>query len=66
MAAEWRSRIRTSNIINRMQKSIDGEIEMTPVQAMNCRTLLAKVLPDLKAVEHKGELKVVTSVHFSL
>ena len=48
----WRSRerIRAANMLDRLIKFVDGEIELTRLQAYVGLRLLNKVLPDLRAV----------------
>jgi hypothetical protein len=57
MTDEWRAKIKTGNILTRMNKHTlneDGDI-MTPSQVKAAEILLRKMLPDLKAVEMTGE-----------
>ncbi len=51
-----RERIRTGVIVNRLQKFIRGEIEMSAPQVTAALGLLKKAVPDLSAVEHTGEM----------
>jgi hypothetical protein len=51
---EIREKIQGSQIINRLSKHVMGDVEMTPSQVNAAKTLLGKVIPDLKAVEHSG------------
>lgn len=53
---ETRKRIKAGNIINRLQKLIDGQIEMAPHAVTAALGLLRKSLPDLTSVEHSGEI----------
>ena len=63
-----RSKIQASAIINRLMKAYDGEIELTAIQVNIGKTLLDKILPDLKSVEMSGDadapmvMKVITGV----
>ena len=63
-----RSKIQASAIINRLMKAYDGDIELTAIQVNIGKTLLDKVLPDLKAIEMSGDadspmvMKVITGV----
>ena len=52
----WRSRIKASMIINRLQNNALGKLKkpMTPDQIRCAHILLAKALPDLKAIENTG------------
>ena len=50
-----RDRIRTSQLINRLEKHIDGEVELSPTQIKAIEMLIDRTLPRLKQVEHTGE-----------
>ena len=51
-----RERIQTGMIISRLQKHMNGELEMSGTQIQAARILLSKALPDLQAVEHSGNI----------
>src|SRR5262245_41486126 len=51
-----REKIRTSQLINRLQKCAFGEISLTMTQLRAIEILLRKSIPDLAAAEIKGEL----------
>jgi hypothetical protein len=52
-----RAKIQASLIINRFTDAFNGTIDLTQTQ-VNCgKTLLDKALPDLKAIEHSGEIE---------
>lgn len=53
---ETRAKIKAANIIARLQKLIDGEIEMAPHAVTAALGLLRKTLPDITSVEHSGEI----------
>jgi len=53
-----RQKIKTGNIINRLNKHIEGEVEMSSTQIAAAKTLLAKVLPDLQATQVTQESTV--------
>ena len=53
-----RDKISTTQIINRLQKHILGELKMSPSQVAAANVLLRKVLPDLKACELSGGVDV--------
>ena len=53
---DTRLKIKAGNIINRLTKLIEGEIEMAPHAVTAALGLLRKSLPDLTSVEHSGEL----------
>lgn len=57
-----RDRIRTSQLVNRLEKFVLGEkeqgadVSLTPAQVQAALGLIRKRLPDLAAVEHNGEI----------
>lgn len=55
---EARSKIRTTQLLNRLSDHALGKIEMSPTQVKATEVLLRKILPDLTAVEGKinGEI----------
>lgn len=57
-----REKIQTSQIINRLNKFIKGEVKMEPAQVTAALGLLKKSLPDLAHTQidanHKGNLTV--------
>lgn len=55
---EWRSRIQTSMLINRLQDHVLNKITLKPTQLKAIEILLRKVAPDLSQVD--GNLNVVT------
>lgn len=52
---ETRAKIKAAQIINRLQACIMGEVSLDASQVSAAKTLLNKVLPDLKAHEHTGD-----------
>lgn len=55
-----RTKIKVSNIIDRLEKHVNGEIEMTPAQVTSARILLDKTMsnaPQENNVEHSGSIK---------
>ena len=49
LIAEAREKIRTTQIINRLQDHIDGKVELVPSQVTAALGLLKKRIPDLAA-----------------
>lgn len=49
-----REKIKVSNIIDRLEKHVSGEIELTPAQVTSARVLLDKSLASLTATELSG------------
>ncbi len=52
---ETRAKIQAAQIINRLHNHLMGKVDMDSAQVSSAKTLLAKVLPDLKAVELSGQ-----------
>ena len=50
-----RSKIQASQLINRLTDHAFGEVELSQSQIKAIEILLKKKLPDLSAIEHKGE-----------
>lgn len=57
-----RERIQAGMILDRLEKHILGEVEMSATQVNAARVLLNKALPDLKAIEHSGETTQTHSI----
>lgn len=52
---EVKKKIQASQLINRLQENaLSNEEIMTPGQIQSANSLLDRVIPKLKAVEHKG------------
>lgn len=56
MSGAHRDKIRNSNILNALIEHVEGKRDMAPSQVTAGVALLRKVLPDLTAVEHSGEV----------
>lgn len=48
--------IQSRRIVERLTKFVEGEVDMSAAQVTAALGLLRKVVPDLAAVEHTGEL----------
>lgn len=67
---QTREKIRTSQLINRLEKHAFGEVELTQTQVRAIEILIKKTLPDLASIEHTGDadkplrgvLQIVTGV----
>ena len=56
---EVKKKIQASQLINRLQENaLAAEEFMTPGQIQSANSLLDRVVPKLKAVEHSGEVGV--------
>lgn len=53
---ELRERIECGSLINRLQKHVNGLIELSPTQLRAAEILIKKVLPDLSSVSHSGDI----------
>lgn len=51
LTAEWRAKIKTSMLLNRLQDYASGRCEMTRGQVQAATVLLRKVLPDLSSTD---------------
>lgn len=58
MSETHREKIRNSNILNALIEHTEGRREMLPSQVTAGLGLLKKVMPDLAAMEHSGEVTV--------
>lgn len=58
---DWKAGIQASNIVTRLYKCSLGEVDMTAEQLRAAQIVLAKILPDLKAIENNinGTLSIV-------
>lgn len=54
---ETRKKIQAGNLITRLQKIAMGEVEAEATHINAAKALLNKVLPDLKAIDHTGEVE---------
>jgi hypothetical protein len=50
-----REKIRASVIIDRLQKHVLGELEMTPTQVAAANSLLDRSVPKLSQIQHVGD-----------
>ncbi len=50
-----RQKIQASNLINRLQKHIDGEIELTSTQLKAIEMLLDRSVAKLQTIQHVGD-----------
>ncbi len=48
--------IRASQLLNRLNSFVNGECELSQAQVNAARVIIGKAIPDLKAVEHSGEI----------
>lgn len=54
--AKTREKIQTSQLINRLNKDANGEIELTSGQRKSIEILLKKSLPDLSSITFEGDM----------
>jgi hypothetical protein len=53
-----RAKIQTSQIINRLNSFVNGEVKMEPAQVTAALGLLKKTIPDLSATQLSGSLTI--------
>lgn len=51
----WRDKNKIGNLMSRLAKHADGEVEMTATQISAAKLFLSKTLPDLQSMELKNE-----------
>ena len=54
LSAEWRAKIQTSMLLNRLNQVAMGEVEIDATQLRAIEVALKKTLPDLSSVELTG------------
>lgn len=52
---ETRAKIQTSQLINRLQQHVFGDVEISATQMKAIELLLRKTLPDLSAIQVAGD-----------
>jgi hypothetical protein len=52
---DWKAKIQASQIVNRLAKLVDGEIDMTATQVRAAEILLKKTIPDLSRTTVGGD-----------
>jgi hypothetical protein len=52
-----RQRIQASQLINRLENHVLGEVELSATQVQAAKILLGKVIPDISSVQWSGELE---------
>jgi hypothetical protein len=52
---EWKDKIKATQIMNRLEKCLNGEVELTAQQIKAADIILKKIVPDLGRVEHTGD-----------
>ena len=60
---EIRQKIQASVIIDRLEKQIAGELEMTSTQIAAAQTLLDRSVPKLSQIQHVGDTENPVNVH---
>jgi len=56
LTAQWRERIQVATLLNLLHENAAGKLKLSATRIRSIEILLKKVLPDLSAMEHKGEL----------
>ena len=52
---DWKARIQTSMLVNRLHDFANGKIEMSGDQGRAAWCLIKKTAPDLSSVQHSGD-----------
>ncbi len=60
---ETRSKIKAAQIINRLQDHVFGKVDLKPEQVSSAKILLGKVLADMKAIEHSGDVGLSVTIN---
>ena len=55
-AEKTKDLIRASQLLNRLNSFVNGECELSPAQVNAAKIIIGKAIPDLRAVEHSGEI----------
>ncbi len=50
-----RDKIRAGMLADRLEKHVEGKLELTASQVRAAEILLRKIVPDLAAITHKGD-----------
>lgn len=58
----WRDHVDAKGIRDRLQNHVLKGTPMSATQIQASKILLAKVVPDMKAIEHTGNVKTETTV----
>ena len=53
-AEKTKALIRASQLLNRLNKHANAEVDMSPTQVQAAKIVIGKVIPDLKAIEVSG------------
>lgn len=66
LSDDWRAKIQTSMLINRLSDHVEGKVELSKSQVSAALGLLKKTAPDLSSVTHSGDeespLKVIHTI----
>lgn len=60
-----RLKIKTSQLVNRLQDHANGKVEMAPTQVRAAEVLLKKTIPDLAAMQLSGNANAPLAVAFT-
>lgn len=56
LSEEWKNRIKSGMILDRLLKHVNGDIELKPTQIKAAEILLKKVIPDLASTTLSAEI----------
>lgn len=66
LSVEWRERIKTSGILERVMEHAKGDTEMTQTQLKAAEICLSRAFPVLKAIDHTSGGDKIKSSTFTL
>jgi len=52
LTEEWKSKIQATQLMNRLLKHFEGEVELSSTQIKAAQIMLNKIIPDLKSVDN--------------
>ena len=58
LSVEWRDRIKSGELMSRLESHALGLVDMKPTEIRAAEILLRKALPDLATMQHTGEISV--------
>jgi len=63
---DWKKRIQASQVMNRLQDHLNGEIELTATQINAAKIILSKMVPDLARTEIEADVKTQATLVVNL
>jgi len=57
MSEQHKTKLANSQILNRLIKFCEGQLDMEPHRASACVAMARKIVPDLASIEHSGDVQ---------